>query len=288
MIKLSVIIVSYQSDAVILDCLDSIQRFNDLGKELEVVVVDNFQNSNLSNLIESIDYGFLLNYKLADDNRGFGAGNNMGVNIASGEVMLFLNPDTILIENIFADVYEAIHSNSHLIYGFSLIDKLGRLNNSYSFFYDSYIIYHALAVMKMFNYCYPIKKKWTNKYLWPWGAAFAINKEVFVSAGCFDENIFLCNEEPDLMQRIPQRHVYISDHKIIHLEGSGDVVSEYRYYNSLISFDYYMKKYNISFLNRFLWDIYIKLKCWRINHFSNTESERNYVKAYRRFKQKKL
>ena len=39
--KLSVIIVTYNSVRHIYDCLESVFQFNDLGNELEVIVVDN-------------------------------------------------------------------------------------------------------------------------------------------------------------------------------------------------------------------------------------------------------
>lgn len=282
--KLGVIIVVYKSEAVIFNCLDSINRYNDLGDNLEVIIVDNDLLSTLGEELDASKYGYALKYQKAEGNNGFGAGNNLGASFSTSEVLLFLNPDTVLVESLFYDVYGAIHEDKNLVYGFSLTDKDGGKNNSYSFFYDSFLRYRFLSLVKRFSYQKPIRSRVSNKYVWPWGAAFAINREVFLNAGGFDENIFLCNEEPDLLKRLPQRRVFISDHNIIHLEGHGTVVSENRYYHAFKSFKYYQDKYSMSKFNRTLWDIYVRLLCIRYKLFSNDESNVNYVKAYNRIR----
>lgn len=285
--KLCVVIVVYKSEGVIFNCLRTIDQYNDLKDSLEVVVVDNDLQSTLGERIDASKYSYALKYQKAKGNNGFGAGNNIGAKLASSDVVLFLNPDTLLVENLFRDVYEAIHDNRNLIYGFSLTDRDGKRNNSYSFFYDSFIRYRFLSLIKSFSYQKPIRSAWANKYIWPWGAAFAINREVFFNAGGFDENIFLCNEEPDLLKRLPQRKVFISDHHIIHLEGHGTVVSENRYYHALKSFQYYQNKYSMSKYNRLLWKIYIRIICACYKCFSKNQSNLNYVKAYSRIMMEK-
>ena len=69
--NLSVIIVSYRSDHVIKNCIDSI------GSEIEIVVIDNSNNFEFKKKIE-------LEYKnvkciLSKKNLGMGAGNNLGI-----------------------------------------------------------------------------------------------------------------------------------------------------------------------------------------------------------------
>ena len=39
--KLSVIIVSYNGKEMLYDCLKSIEKYNDIGEQLEVIVSDN-------------------------------------------------------------------------------------------------------------------------------------------------------------------------------------------------------------------------------------------------------
>lgn len=277
--KLSLIIVVYKSESVIFNCLDSIEKYNDLGNDLEVIIVDNEQESILGPNLRTDNYSFCIKYLKSECNKGFGGGNNLGASVATSNVLFFLNPDTILVERIFSEVYQQIENNKKLIYGFSLIDKEGKKNNSYSFFYDSYVKYRFLSLLKRIDFKFPFRYKWIRKNIWPWGAAFAVNKEQFIKAGRFDENIFLCNEEPDLLKRIPDRDVFISNRHIIHLEGHGTVVSVNRYYHALKSFHYYQEKHLMSDANRLLWNLHIKVLCVFLSLFARDENSKNYIKA---------
>jgi len=49
--KLSIVIVTYNSNKVIKECLESIEKHNDIGKSLEVIIVDNSPVKNLKTLL---------------------------------------------------------------------------------------------------------------------------------------------------------------------------------------------------------------------------------------------
>ena len=89
---MSIIIVAYNSEEVIWPCLQSIDKMNVLGEELEVIVVDNGPCNTLGNRLKEHSYGFKLQYVFNQYNRGFGAGNNVGARMATGKVIMFLNP----------------------------------------------------------------------------------------------------------------------------------------------------------------------------------------------------
>lgn len=279
--KLSVIIVSYNSGDVLCDCLTSIDKYNDLGEELEVIIVDNYEKEGLEGTL-NYDVSYRLKYIRNESNIGFGAGNNVGVLNAKGECVFFLNPDTILVEPIFKDIVAQIEKDSNTIYGFRLIDKYGADNNSYSFFYDSYLKYRFFSLLKIINNNWLLKNDFAKKNIWPWGAAFAMNKDSFINAGKFDNQIFLCNEEADLLHRIPNRNVYMSPHRIIHLEGHGTTVSSFRYYQFLVSLSYYMDKYSISKASRFLWNIHMWMTVFLKRIFNKDENSLNFIDAYQK------
>lgn len=94
-VELSVIIVAYKNKDILTDCIDSIMENNDDPDKVEIIIVDNSPDYELYDYISS-KYPQLLMIK--SDNRGFGAGNNTGVKNSRGQYLLFLNPDTILIE----------------------------------------------------------------------------------------------------------------------------------------------------------------------------------------------
>lgn len=277
--KLSIVIVAYNSKDTLLNCLDSIEKYNDIGSDLDIIIVDNFINSDMTSKT-FINYDLKIKY-IRSINKGFGAGNNIGVANSESDVILFLNPDTILVEPIFKDIVLQINNIPNLIYAFSLLDKNMKRNNSYSFLYDSFFLFQIFSFFQAINLKSFFKIPFVNKYIWPWGAAFALSKISFYEAGCFDKNIFLCNEEQDLIKRIPHRLIYLSNKHIIHLEGHGRTVSESRWYEYFRSRDYYFNKYNISKFNQFLWNKYTYLVALLNSMHKKDQSLNNYYNAYK-------
>lgn len=93
---LSIIIVTFKSEGTIEKCLDSVYS-SSKHVDFEVIISDNSPNNNTSDLIKEIgkkykNLTFIKNKK----NEGFSRGNNIGIKKASGEYVLFLNPDMVL------------------------------------------------------------------------------------------------------------------------------------------------------------------------------------------------
>ena len=70
--SLSIIIVAYNNGHELVDCLDSVFKYNDLGSKLEVIVVDNSPSDKVFLLLK--DYDGIIYTK--NHNNGFGFGNN--------------------------------------------------------------------------------------------------------------------------------------------------------------------------------------------------------------------
>ncbi|MGN1373573.1 MAG: glycosyltransferase [Candidatus Coproplasma sp.] len=253
--KLSVIIVSYQNVQILRDCLDSINKFNDIGEDLEVIVSDNSDDMELYNTI-SKEYCWVKVIK--NENKGFGAGNNRGYEISSGKYLLFLNPDTILVESIFGFAIEQFEKNLDLaLFGVQLIDRNGNKNSSF-FMIDKYGISSTL-LMKM----YRSSGKYIDGKMFISGANLFVRRESFEQAGRFDENIFMYKEEADLIKRIKlyseaKRTTFFKDKRIIHLEGGtqgGNVQSLSQLERMWDTDLYYAKKWDQNIKK-----IYIKRK----------------------------
>ena len=85
---LTIVIVTFESDEVIFDCLNSIDE------EINIIIVDNSNNFNLKNLIEQKYKN--IKYILSSKNLGMGTGNNLGIKNVKTNFALILNPDVIL------------------------------------------------------------------------------------------------------------------------------------------------------------------------------------------------
>lgn len=92
--KVSIVIVTFNNLDLTKDCLGSIDRFTDYCN-FEIVVVD---NASEDGTVEFLDYwvgekpGRVL--KKNRTNKGFAAGNNIGIELASGDYFVLLNNDT--------------------------------------------------------------------------------------------------------------------------------------------------------------------------------------------------
>jgi GT2 family glycosyltransferase len=85
--KLSVVVVTWNSAADIDACIDSIN----FGEEFEVIVVDNASGDETREKLERHHH---LRIVTNSSNRGYAAANNQGIKLATGEYLLLLNPDT--------------------------------------------------------------------------------------------------------------------------------------------------------------------------------------------------
>ena len=94
--NLSVIIVSFNSDKVIHNCISSIDS------EVEIVIVDNSNNKDFKENIENKYKN--VNCILSPQNIGMGAGNNLGIKNTNKDFALILNPDVILEKNALDEI----------------------------------------------------------------------------------------------------------------------------------------------------------------------------------------
>ena len=92
----SIIIVNYNTRDLTLQCLRSVYE-KTKNLEFEMIVVD---NASSDDSVESIKKQFpQVRVVESSENLGFGRANNLGLGIATGRNILFLNSDTELVNN---------------------------------------------------------------------------------------------------------------------------------------------------------------------------------------------
>lgn len=270
--KISVITVAYKSADILEKSIRSIFQYNDIGDDLEYILVDNSPiedrvNKRLSKeILDKIIY-------IPADNKGFGAGNNKGAAVAKGGILAFINPDIILIEPIFKSICHEFDINENMaMMGCKLLYE--DLSSGFSFYFD---------------YKYSVLKKWTLK-LWNKlnyfdsnsmylsGADMFIRKSVFQKCGRFDENIFMYYEEPDITRRIKKSCngdvLFNKRIKMIHLEkkSTPNTLNSVRCeFDSAI---YYGKKYRLNYKRKVEFEKwYYKLKFFFYSLINSSQKE---------------
>ncbi|PXY41990.1 hypothetical protein DMB65_05335 [Flavobacterium cheongpyeongense] len=239
--QLSIIIVTYNSQELIFNCLDSIFKFNDIGDKLEVIVVDNCSD-NYDEMFSKIKLQYLDKVSLIKSsvNKGYGHGNNQGVKIATSSRLIIMNPDVRLIKPIFSEIINKLDSNKNIgMIGVRFIDGSNHLvfkpefSNLFRLVFGRQLIKLGL---------YKINQVFFS------GSFLIFDKSSFFEAGLFDENIFMYHEEADISNRlisIGKETVMVKDFYVLHLAHRRKVN-----YNLLKigseSRNYYFKKYDAN------------------------------------------
>ena len=204
--NLSVIIVSYKSDYVIENCINSIHS------EIEIVVVDNSNNDQLKEKIETKYKN--VKYILSKENLGMGAGNNLGIKNVNKDFVLILNPDVTLEKSSIDEMITA----SQEIENFGIIAPLSDKSE-----YPNY----TLKKMNDFDPIKPFKVKSVDGY------AMLLNLKKLKKLNdfyFFDENFFLYLENEDLCLRLEKNDedIYIVPKSRIHHLGGKAVDPKYK------------------------------------------------------------
>lgn len=257
---LSIVIVAYKDEKILSSCLNSIKKYNDIGVLLEVVVVDNTPGGRVADLLGPIFSDVLF---LKNSRNGFGIANNIGARKSKGEYLLFLNPDTIFIEPVLNFAVKKFESDKTLaLFGVKLLDL--SLKNNISF----YIIDgHGFFTAQIIKACNKLNI-YVDGLMYTSGADMFIRKEVFLSCGMFDENIFMYYEEPDLTKRVRRlgfKTAFFPSKRIIHLEGKCTKNSFFALSERLKSLIYYCDKYQLDLNSRIKKEItyaWIKFLCY--------------------------
>lgn len=85
------IIVTWNGDGILRDCLDSVKAV--YGAKLEIVVVDNADSSSTRELVGGYEG---VKYVPSPGNPGFAGGNNIGLRETTRPYILLLNNDTVV------------------------------------------------------------------------------------------------------------------------------------------------------------------------------------------------
>jgi GT2 family glycosyltransferase len=243
-IKLSIVIVTYNSQEYIYNCLESINKFNDIGNDLEVIIIDNKSNEDAELMSSKITYDFNTRIIYSGNNLGFGVGNNLGVDFAKGEIVCFLNADTILIEKIFKKAIKFFLKPNIRTLGVKLLNEKKESELSFFFVRGYFSSFSSFFVFKLNFFNFKLKNMITS------GACMFVRKKDFKLIGGFNPNMFLYHEESYLARKFLNHfddNIFYFDKtlKLIHLEKSGPAskMLSTEYYKSMV---FYYKYFNFN------------------------------------------
>ena len=129
--NLSVIIINWNVRHLLQKCLASIQQYL-TGIQYEIIVVDNASHDDSQGLLQNwLKQNNNSHVILNSHNLGFAKANNQALKIAQGEFVLFLNPDTELIDNSLIQAIEFMRQNSRIgILGGQILGRDNKVQSS--------------------------------------------------------------------------------------------------------------------------------------------------------------
>lgn len=222
-IKLSVVIVSYNTRNLLAACLASFHAD-------EIIVVDNASTDASADMVrEKFPHVRVIQNA---DNAGFARANNQAIRISHGEYILLLNSDTVVQPSALNRLIEFMDTHSQAgIVGLQLLNPDGTLQPSGRNFPT---LVSALVEL------IPMPERWRGRFRGGAhrddaqsaqvdevsGAALCVRRSVFDQIGLLDEDFFFLGEDIDLCWRCQKAGwhvVYLPDARIVHYWGGSRV-----------------------------------------------------------------
>ena len=225
--KLSVIVVSFNSGAHLAGCLDSLVESRS-ESAIEIFVVDNASSDDSLDVVrrQFPDVHLVAN----DENVGFARASNQALAQATGELVLFLNPDTAVTE-------EAIDHMASLLGERPAVGAVGprlrREDGSVEISHGPMHSFSSEFLQKLKGLAYadgrgPFRRlvehgsRVESHPDWVSGACLMTRRDLMERTGGFDENYFLYVEDVDLCARIRAlgfQILYTPGAEVVHLLG---------------------------------------------------------------------
>ncbi|MDP2723589.1 MAG: glycosyltransferase [Bacteroidales bacterium] len=249
--KLSVIVVNYNVEYFLEQCLHSVRKAMK-GVDGEVIVVDNNSIDGSNQMVEKKfpEVRLIANH----DNRGFSKANNQGINLSKGEYVLLLNPDTVVEDDTFSKIisFMDVHPEAGAL-GVKMVDGSGNflpeskrgLPTPVTSFYKMFGLSSLFPHSKRFARYHlgHLDKDQIHEVEILAGAFMLLRKSVLDEIGLLDETFFMYGEDIDLSYRVIKagyKNYYFPETRIIHYKGEstkkGSVNYVLVFYHAMVIF----------------------------------------------------
>lgn len=283
-IKLSIVILSFDTKELLRKCLESVDRClvmgdnekkttntQPLAPNTQIIVVDNGSTDGTvemlgewSKRIKSTTSTTGIKLLRNRENLGYARGNNVGIKEAKGQYIMILNTDTIIKPGAIEKLVKFLEGNKEAdIVGPKLLNGDGTSQANCGRFPDLPVVLVMLFKEHWGSNFVRWSPKVSQSVDWLMGAAFMAKRSVFEKIGGFDERLFMYMEEVEWFYRAKKagfKAFFLEDSEIVHL-GLGSAKSGKKepilnIYRGLI---YYYRKHK-SVIELLILKILLKLK----------------------------
>lgn len=232
MLQFSIIIVNYNADKFIKDCLESIKKSDMKASSYEIIIVDNNSSSSSQNNLKGIADGkakLIIN----EENVGFAKANNQAIRLSHAKYILLLNPDTVISSNTLSVMSDFMDKNPDVGVSTCKVElQNGQLDDACHRGFPTpwNAVCHFMGISKLF----PASQTFNGYHLGYSnldkihsidscvGAFMVIRKEIGEKIGWFDEKYFWYGEDLDFcyqVKKLGSAVMYVPHTKILHYKG---------------------------------------------------------------------
>ena len=232
---LSIIVISYNTCGMTLDCLKSIYD-QVILKDFDIILIDN--NSTDGSAEEIREQFPVVRLFALNENLGFAKANNYAAQCSQAEYLLLLNPDTVVLNGAIDKLLAFAKNNERAgIWGGRTLFGDGQLNPT--------SCWKKMTVWGLFCNALGVTKVFPDSFLFNpeayggWkrdciktvdivtGCFFLIKRNLWNELNGFDERFFMYGEEADLCLRAKKlgySPMITPEAEIIHFGGASEKV----------------------------------------------------------------
>jgi GT2 family glycosyltransferase len=248
--RVSVIVVLFNSAEYIEACIGSLAAVT--YPDLEVIIVDNGSADSSAELARRVAdrQGLACSISVLRDNSGFARANNHGFGLATGEIILLVNPDAELFPDAVDALVDAFEEPSVGVCGCKLYyPDRKTLQHTGGYVRDNGLSMH-----------YGVDEPDEGQYeemrdcAYVTGAALGVRRDLFERVGMLDPGYYPAYfEETELClsaRRLGHRVVYVPGARVVHHEATttGKFSERYYYLYHKNRIRFLLKNFSWSFL----------------------------------------
>ena len=225
--RLSIVIVTYNSESQIAACLAALSSHGP-SMEHEVLIVDNDSRDGTVATVRERWPGVRVIETGA--NLGFAAGCNTGFRHTTGEFVLLLNPDTLVPAGALDTLLAHLSARPDAaIAGPRLVDADGRAELSFGAMIGPLAELRQKMLVKGSERDVPFVRAYVDRLTrrsqevdWVSGACLLVRRADAEAVGFLDERFFMYTEDVDFCAAVRahrRRVLFASDTEVVHLRG---------------------------------------------------------------------
>jgi len=227
-VKISIIIVNWNTRELLRDCLESVYR--ETGIPLEVLVVDNGSADGSTQMIRGEFPQVCLIEN--EENVGFARANNQAIRHAGGDYIVLLNSDTQVLDGALVKLADYLRRHPQVaVVGPKLLTPEGRpqrwAKGSFPSLWTAFTHYFFLTELLpgvVTGLCDNRDYEKAREMDWVSGACMMIRRSVLDQVGLLDESIFMYAEDVEFCRRVVKagwKVVYLPTAMVRHYQSQS-------------------------------------------------------------------